>query len=109
MMNVIQPLFELLARFELNFWKVIGLTGAMLFGCRWLVQAHASRKAGRSVVPPVFWLISVVGSLMQLLYFAIYRVDSVGVLSTLPPFLVSGYNCWLLSGKSAGGSAGSER
>ena len=78
---------------------VFGLLGAALFGCRWLVQAAASRRAGRSVVPPVFWVISITGSLMQLLYFTFYRVDSVGIINTLPPFLVSGYNCWLVFGK----------
>ena len=97
MMNLIHSLLD--HRFELNIWKAVGLAGAAMFGCRWLVQAHASRKAGRSVVPPAFWLISIAGSLMQLLYFAFYRVDSVGVVSTLPPCLVSIYNCWLLFGR----------
>lgn len=106
MMNLIHPLLDLLGRFQFNIWKAIGLAGAMMFGCRWLVQAYASRKAGRSVVPPVFWVISIAGSLMQLLYFAFYRVDSVGVISTLPPCLVSVYNCWLLFGrKTAAGGA----
>lgn len=105
MMNLIHPVIDLLDRFELNLWKVVGLAGAAMFGCRWLVQAHASRKAGKSVVPPAFWVISIAGSLMQLFYFAVYRVDSVGILSTLPPCLVSIYNCWLLFGKRATGGA----
>lgn len=96
MMDFIQHLLD---RFALNGWKIAGLAGAALFGCRWLVQAAASRKAGRSVVPPVFWVISVTGSLLQLLYFTFYRVDSVGIINTLPPFLVSLYNCWLTFGK----------
>jgi len=96
---MIDSLTELIGRFELNAWKVVGLTGALLFGCRWLVQALASRQAGRSIVPPSFWLISIAGSLMQLMYFTFYRLDSVGILSTLPPFLVSAYNCWLVFGK----------
>jgi lipid-A-disaccharide synthase-like uncharacterized protein len=105
-MNAIDLLTSLLDRFELNTWKIIGLTGSAMFGCRWFVQAHASRKAGKSVIPPAFWLISIAGSLMQLFYFAFYRVDSVGILTTLPPCLVSIYNCWLLSGKklTAGGT-----
>ena len=96
---MIDDLLHLLSRFELNAWKVVGLLGAALFGCRWLVQAAASRRAGRSIVPPVFWVISISGSLMQLLYFPFYRVDSVGIINTLPPFLVSAYNCWLVFGK----------
>ena len=93
MMDLIHPLLD---RFVLNPWKVVGLLGALMFGGRWLVQAAASRKAGRSIVPPSFWIISVAGSLMQLLYFTFYKVDSVGVVSTLPPFLVSLYNCRLV-------------
>ena len=94
---MVEMFHQVLERFELNVWKVIGLMGAALFGCRWLVQAAASRRAGRSV----FWLISIAGSLMQLLYFTFYRVDSVGIINTLPPFLVSTYNAWLVFGKSA--------
>jgi len=96
---MIDILSELVARFELNAWKAVGLLGAAMFGCRWLIQAAASRRAGRSVVPPIFWVISIAGSFMQLLYFTFYRVDSVGIINTLPPCLVSAYNCWLVFGK----------
>ena len=99
--GMVESVLQLIDRFELNAWKVVGLLGAALFGCRWLVQAAASRQAGRSIVPPVFWVISIAGSLMQLLYFTFYRVDSVGIINTLPPFLVSAYNCWLVFGRNA--------
>ena len=98
---MIDWLLQLFSRFELNAWKIVGLLGAAMFGCRWVVQAAASRRAGRSIVPPVFWVISITGSLMQLMYFTFYRVDSVGIINTLPPFLVSAYNCWLVFGKPA--------
>ena len=32
-------------------WKIIGLTGALMFGGRWLVQFLASRKHGKPVIP----------------------------------------------------------
>lgn len=32
---------------HLSPWKLIGLTGALMFGGRWLVQFWATRKAGR--------------------------------------------------------------
>lgn len=99
--GMVESILQLIDRFELNAWKMVGLLGAALFGCRWLVQAAASRRAGRSIVPPVFWIISIAGSLMQLLYFTFYRVDSVGIINTLPPFLVSAYNCWLVFGKDS--------
>lgn len=82
--------------FHFNLWKAIGLTGALLFGFRWVVQAVASRRAGRPVVPLSFWLMSATGSLLTLAYFIFYRGDSVGVLNTAPPFLLSLYNLWLL-------------
>ena len=28
-------------------WKLIGLTGALMFGTRWVVQFVATRRAGR--------------------------------------------------------------
>jgi len=93
-------IFDAAARFELNAWKVVGLLGAAMFGGRWLVQAAASRQAGRSIVPPSFWFFSIAGSFMQLLYFTFYRLDSVGIINTLLPFLVSAYNCWLVFGKA---------
>jgi lipid-A-disaccharide synthase-like uncharacterized protein len=86
---------ELIGRFNPHPWKIIGLTGAVLFGCRWLVQAWASRKAGQVVVPVSFWVMSVVGSLLTLLYFVFYRVDSVGILTNLPPFALATYNLQL--------------
>ena len=48
---MIDTIVQLIHRFELNAWKVVGLLGAALFGCRWLVQAAASRRAGRSSEP----------------------------------------------------------
>ena len=38
-----RPSWNLIDRFELNAWKMVGLLGAALFGCRWLVQAAASK------------------------------------------------------------------
>jgi lipid-A-disaccharide synthase-like uncharacterized protein len=47
-------------------WKLIGLTGALMFGCRWVVQFIASRRAGKPVIPRLFWYMSIVGSLQNL-------------------------------------------
>ena len=47
-------------------WKIIGLTGALMFGGRWLVQFLASRKHGKPVIPRLFWYMSLVGSAMTL-------------------------------------------
>jgi lipid-A-disaccharide synthase-like uncharacterized protein len=76
-------------------WKLIGYGGVATFSGRWLVQAVASHRAGRSFIPRAFWYISLCGSLMLLSYFTFGKNDSVGILSTLFPAFVSGYNLFL--------------
>ena len=74
-------------------WKLIGYTGALMFGARWLVQFVATRRAGRPVIPRLFWYMSVVGSVMTLSYFLFSaKQDSVGVLQNLFPTFVALYN-----------------
>ena len=43
-------------------WKLIGLTGATMFGGRWLVQFIASKRQGKPVIPRAFWYMSLIGS-----------------------------------------------
>jgi lipid-A-disaccharide synthase-like uncharacterized protein len=69
----------------INLWKIIGLSGSLIFGLRFLIQWIASERARKSVIPFGFWECSALGSLMLLAYFAIYRHDSVGVLQNLLP------------------------
>ena len=74
-------------------WKLIGYTGALMFGGRWLVQFVASRRAGKPVIPRLFWYMSVVGSLMTLSYFLFSaKQDSVGVLQNLFPAFTALYS-----------------
>jgi len=77
-------------------WKVIGLVGAALFGARWLVQFVASRRAGRPVIPRLFWYMSLAGSAMALSYFAFSaKQDAVGVLQNLLPAFTAAYSLQL--------------
>ncbi len=73
-------------------WKIIGYVGVFMFTGRWFVQMLASRKAGKPVVPRLFWVLSILGSLMCLSYFMFGKNDSVGVLGYLFPSCVSIYN-----------------
>ncbi len=73
-------------------WKLVGYLGVALFAGRWFVQVFYSRRHGRPVVPTVFWLMSISGSLLLLAYFTFGKNDSVGVLSNLFPAAVAGYN-----------------
>jgi lipid-A-disaccharide synthase-like uncharacterized protein len=76
-------------------WKLVGYLGVVLFAGRWFVQMYYSRKLRRPVVPTVFWLMSISGSLLLLSYFVFGKNDSVGILSNLFPTGVAGYNLYL--------------
>jgi lipid-A-disaccharide synthase-like uncharacterized protein len=76
-------------------WKLVGYLGVLLFAGRWFVQMAYSRRHGRPVVPTVFWLMSISGSLLLLSYFIFGKNDSVGILSNLFPAGVAGYNLYL--------------
>ena len=77
-------------------WKIIGLTGALMFGGRWLVQFLASRKQGKPVIPRLFWYMSLVGSAMTLAYFVFSaKQDSVGVIQNLFPAFTAAYSLYL--------------
>ena len=81
---------------HITVWKIIGYTGALMFGGRWLVQFVASKRAGKPVIPRIFWYMSVGGSLMTLSYFMFSaKQDSVGVLQNLFPAFTALYSLWL--------------
>jgi lipid-A-disaccharide synthase-like uncharacterized protein len=73
-------------------WKLIGLVGAILFAGRWIVQAWATKRAGRPSIPRSFWIISLIGSAMVTAYFIWGKNDAVGVLTNLLPACVAIYN-----------------
>ena len=73
-------------------WKLVGFLGALMFAGRWLVQAWATRRAGRPTIPRSFWIISLIGSAMVTSYFIWGKNDSVGVLTNLLPASVAFYN-----------------
>jgi lipid-A-disaccharide synthase-like uncharacterized protein len=77
-------------------WKLIGLTGALMFGTRWLVQFVASKRAGKPVIPRLFWYMSLLGSAMTLAYFLFSaKQDAVGVLQNLFPAFTAAYSLYL--------------
>lgn len=57
-------------------WLLVGFLGQAIFGARFLVQWLASEKHGRSIIPHIFWYMSIVGSVLLFAY-AIYRNDPV--------------------------------
>jgi lipid-A-disaccharide synthase-like uncharacterized protein len=73
-------------------WKLVGFLGALMFAGRWIIQALATRRAGRPTIPRSFWIISLCGSAMVTSYFIWGKNDSVGVLTNLLPASVAFYN-----------------
>jgi len=81
---------------HVTWWKLIGYTGALMFGGRWVIQFIASKRAGKPVIPRVFWYMSVIGSMMTLSYFLFSaKQDSVGVLQNLFPMFTATYSLYL--------------
>ncbi|MCK7592705.1 lipid-A-disaccharide synthase N-terminal domain-containing protein [Pseudomarimonas salicorniae] len=77
-------------------WKLIGYCGALMFGARWAVQVIATHRAGRPVIPRLFWYMSLAGSFMAMSYFLLSsKQDSVGVLQNLFPLFTAGYSLYL--------------
>ena len=76
-------------------WKLVGYLGVVLFGGRWFVQMLASRRKGKPVIPRLFWIMSIAGSLMLVTYFTLGKNDSVGILSNLFPLGIAVYNLLL--------------
>lgn len=76
-------------------WKIVGFLGVFLFGGRWIVQVIASKISKKPVVPRTFWIMSITGSLLLLLYFTFGKNDSVGILSNLFPCVIASYNLYL--------------
>ncbi|MEN8185288.1 MAG: lipid-A-disaccharide synthase N-terminal domain-containing protein [Myxococcota bacterium] len=76
-------------------WLGFGLLGQAAFFSRFLVQWLASERARESYVPMSFWYLSLVGSLMLLIY-AIHRREPVFALGFLPNSIVYLRNLILL-------------
>jgi lipid-A-disaccharide synthase-like uncharacterized protein len=62
---------------EWHAWKIIGWLGNATFFSRFIVQWYATEKHRRVVVPPLFWWLSLTGSLLLLAYALFYQRDSV--------------------------------
>lgn len=79
----------------ITWWKLVGFAAVGCFGLRWIVQLAASRKQKRSVLPLLFWLITLVGASLSLSYALFAQNDSVFVLQSLFPLMLALYNIFL--------------
>ncbi len=67
----------------------------MMFSPRFLVQWLASERAGRSIVPLLFWYLSIAGSALLLAY-AIHRKDPVFILGQSVGIFIYTRNLYLI-------------
>ena len=90
-------------------WLVLafGFGGQALFSARFIIQWLASERAGRSVMPVLFWHFSIAGGATLLLY-ALYRQDPVFILGQGLGLAIYLRNLWLIRrerhARAAGGS-----
>jgi lipid-A-disaccharide synthase-like uncharacterized protein len=64
---------------KLDWWLLLGLVAQAMFTGRFLVQWIASERAGKSILPITFWLFSIGGGVLLLVY-ALHRLDPVFIL-----------------------------
>lgn len=76
-------------------WIAAGFLGQGLFGARFLVQWLCSERQHRSVVPPLFWYLSVTGGVLVLAY-AIHRREPVFIVGECITLLIFLRNIQLL-------------
>ena len=81
---------------------MLGFLGQALFAGRMLVQWLVSERQRRSVVPTVFWWMSLGGASMLLVYF-VWRRDIVGVVGQTTGWIIYLRNLWFIH---RGGDAG---
>jgi len=76
-------------------WLALGFLAQILFTSRMIVQWYSSEKARKSVMPVLFWYLSVIGSTLLLTY-AIYRQDPVFILGQSAGLIVYFRNLYLI-------------
>ena len=80
----------------MNLMKTLGLGGQLIFGSRFFVQWIASERARRSVIPLAFWYLSIVGSLLTLIY-AFHIKEPVFIISQLGGLVIYTRNLMFIS------------
>lgn len=76
-------------------WITIGMLGQLMFSGRWLLQWLISERHGRSIVPKMFWYLSLAGGLILLSY-SIYQLDPVFILGNSINSIVYMRNLYLI-------------
>jgi len=78
-----------------NGWAILGLVGQLCFTMRFVVQWLASELSKKSVVPFAFWVFSLIGGGLLLIY-SVYLKNAVFILGNSIGFCVYCRNIWLI-------------
>ncbi|HOQ31785.1 MAG TPA: lipid-A-disaccharide synthase N-terminal domain-containing protein [Candidatus Hydrogenedens sp.] len=78
-----------------SFWIFLGLMGQILFAFRFLIQWLTTEVKKQSVIPPIFWYLSLLASFLQIISYSFQKewLYAIGLLTTL---FVYFRNIWLL-------------
>ena len=76
-------------------WLGLGFFAQLMFSARFLVQWLASERAGKSIVPLLFWYLSIAGSVLLLAY-SIHRKDPVFILGQSMGIFIYSRNLYLI-------------
>ena len=64
---------------SIDFWLIFGLLGQAVFFARMIIQWVYSEKQGKSIITLHFWTVSIVGTVIILIY-SIHRKDPVFII-----------------------------
>jgi len=81
----------LLDMMEINWWVVFGFLGQIVFFARVVVQWWVSEKQKKSVIPRIYWYLSITGSLIVLVY-AVRQIDPVFIVGQVISLMVYARN-----------------
>ena len=85
-----------IAKFDV--WLAFGIIAQLIFTARFLVQWIASERAGRSTVPVAFWILSIIGGMMTLVY-GIERREAVIIMGQVLAVFIYVRNLMLIFGR----------
>jgi lipid-A-disaccharide synthase-like uncharacterized protein len=82
-----------------TFWLILGFTAQALFSARFVIQWIASEKAKASIIPVLFWYLSIAGGGLLLIY-AIHIKDPVFIIGQAFGFLIYARNIYFVRKKT---------
>jgi len=80
---------------RLDWWVLLGVIAQAMFTMRFVVQWLASERAGRSVIPTAFWIFSIFGGALLLVYALIIK-DAVLIAGQAFSFFVYARNLYFV-------------